>query len=107
MIGFLLGMLALLLGALYAAVRPGWRITGPYLPDAFIAGLALYALGSSVNTWELATDAANDVLAMAWLALCSGLLGAIIGAFWVRPRQLFLDFVQASRAALRAERLLV
>jgi len=88
-------------------VRPGWRTTGPYLPDSFIAGLALFAVGSSINALQLRSDAADDVAVMAWLALCSSLIGAAAGALWTRSRREFSDFVEASTAALRAERLFV
>src|SRR5882762_10330934 len=101
MIDVLLWLLALTLGVLYAYFRPGWRRTGPYLPDSFVAGLALFAVGASINEWQLPSHAAREVAAMGWAALCSGLLGAIGGALATRPPASFADHVSSSTATIR------
>src|SRR5205085_3206693 len=53
MIGYLLGALAIVFFGLYARFRPGWRKTGPYFPDSFVAGLALFAIGGAVNAVQM------------------------------------------------------
>lgn len=93
-------IVALLLLALYARVRPGWRRTGPFLPDAFILGLLFYTCGA---IWVLAFEpvaASAEVAAMALTALASGSAGATVYCLATAQRydEDFLQFIRSCKS---------
>lgn len=100
MIQFLVAAVTIGLAAVYVGVRPGWRRSGPYLPDSFVAGLAIFAIGAVINAFEMDTDAATEVATMGCLAACSGLVGAIIGCGWSRKRD-FRTYLTECRQNVR------
>jgi len=75
---WLLACISILATAIYWRVRPGWRRSGPFLPDGLLLGLWLYAAGI---TWLLAFEPEPHqarVACMAWTALASAATGATI-----------------------------
>jgi hypothetical protein len=96
----LLGGMALLLLGIYWRVRPGWRRSGPYLPDACLLGLLIYACGIS---WLLVFEPSphqEKVAAMAWSALASAGAGATLYCLASAPlyRGTFAGFVADTEA---------
>ncbi len=66
-----------MLSAIYLRLRPRFRTSGPFLPDALLIGLMLYATGAVVLSFD-DTYVAADVLAiMSLTALVAALCGAI------------------------------
>lgn len=105
---WMLACAALLLTAIYWRVRPGWRITGPFLPDACLLGVLIYAAGI---TWLIAFEPAphqQQVAAMAWMALASTAAGATIFCLTAARRQrgTFSEYVAAARSG-RLERAVI
>jgi hypothetical protein len=91
----LLAIDALLMTAIYLQVRPGWRRSGPFLPDAYLLGLLIYAGGA---TWLIAFDPSTNlavVAIMAWIALATGAAGATIYCLHSAQmyQSLFIGFV--------------
>jgi hypothetical protein len=101
---FLLIVASSLLFAIYRKTRPGWGRSGPFLPDAFVIGLTLYAVGALIVIWEGEYPAASVVATMGFTALAAGLVGAI--AFVVMTRQLYeyLDFKRLHQNTMRHSR---
>lgn len=90
-----LALVALLMTAIYVQLRPGWRQSGPFLPDAYLLGLLIYACGA---TWLMAFEPSTHlatVAVMAWIALASGAAGATIFCLYSAPmyRSHFIAFV--------------
>jgi len=74
---------ALLVG-MYLSVRPSFGRVGTYLPDTYIFGLALFAIGAA---WVAVTDGTPEALHVAILgavALASGAIGGITFALLSR-----------------------
>ncbi len=96
----LLAGIAILLTAIYWRVRPGWRQSGPFLPDALLIGLGLYAGGS---TWLLVFAPAPNqlpVAAMAWTALASAAAGSAL--YCLATSRLYRGRFVESLAGVRA-----
>ena len=95
---FLFSLLNLLLLVVYWRVRPGWRHSGPYLPDAFLfANLLFYALGAVTYALTSRTAESRTVMEMALTAMASGTAGAILFAGATRTAYAKIDFKLLTR----------
>lgn len=100
MIQFLIAAITIGLAAVYIGVRPGWARSGPYLPDSFVAGLAIFAIGAVINAVQMDNESATEVAMMGCIAACSGLVGAIVGCAWRRKRD-FRTYLAECRQNVR------
>ena len=78
MLTLLLIACALSLTAIYFRVKPRFKRVGPFLPDSFLIGLAIYAIGAVYVVHAEQLPNADRVLLMSGTALLAGLAGSIL-----------------------------
>lgn len=83
---FLMAVIDILLASLYVMASPRRRRVGLYLPDFYIAGIALYAIGAINAVYLEGIVYAQPLVEMALLALGSGLIGATAAAMTLAKR---------------------
>lgn len=109
MLTVLLSACALVLMMIYLRVKPKFRQVGPFLPDSFLIGLSIYAVGA---VWVVHVERlpnADRILMMSGAGLLAGLCGAILFSLLCGRAYHGVSFVDdfAATNPGRKERLLV
>lgn len=87
--------ITVLLTVIYWSVKPSWKQAGPFLVDTYLIGIALYAFGAVGVMWTIPQLVHAEIVAtMGFVALVSGLGGAIAFSLLFGPAYRGMDYVR-------------